>query len=142
MAKRKLSVLEYAEYPGPRYMSQGSESGEDFYLSLLNKKFTDCYKNNDVLILELDGTAGYPSSFLDEAVGELVYDFTLDIVREKLEISTVRFLNRKEKLLTETYPLWEKKRKNREKVTHSVQAKGREVFFVDKLGSLDKRTIE
>lgn len=140
MEKRKLSVLEYAEYPGPRYMHQGSESGEDFYLTLLNKTFAECYKNNEKLILELDGAAGYPSSFLDEAVGELVYDFTLAVVREKLEISTIRFINRKEKIVSDTYPSWEEKRKRNESVTHSNLARGKEVFYINN-GSLEKRTI-
>ena len=41
-----LSVANYTENPGPRYIRQGDSSGEDFYLSILNKAFV-----NTLLIL-------------------------------------------------------------------------------------------
>ena len=49
-----------------------------------------CYihNRNKNLILCLDGVSGYPSSFLDEAIGELVYDFRLDNIKQLLDFET------------------------------------------------------
>ena len=80
MEKEKvyLSVKEYTEDPGPRYKRQDLDdtdtSGEMFYIRILNAVFVKCYEGNKELVLLLDGVSGYPSSFLDEAIGELVYD--------------------------------------------------------------------
>ena len=45
----------------------------NFFITLLKKSFETKIK----LQVVLDGTAGYAPSFLDEAFGNLVYDFGL-----------------------------------------------------------------
>ena len=100
MEKEKvyLSVKEYTEDPGPRYKRQDLDdtdtSGEMFYIRILNAVFVKCYEGNKELVLLLDGVSGYPSSFLDEAIGELVYDFTLANVENILSFETVMFKRR------------------------------------------------
>ena len=54
--------------PGPRYRSIGSSSGEDFRITWLSKEL----KRSTDLTIDLDGTAGYGSSFLEEAFGGLI----------------------------------------------------------------------
>ena len=88
MENIKLRVIDFTEYPGPRYQRQGDFSGEEFYVKKLNSAFTQAYREEKKLEVYLDGTAGYPSSFLDESFGELVYDFTLEIVKKRLLIIT------------------------------------------------------
>lgn len=87
----------FTEYPGPRYKDQGEFSGEEFYVTMLNEKFYTCYKENSLLVIYLDGTAGYPSSFLDEAFGELIYDFSKKIVQKHLRFETIYNKKREEK---------------------------------------------
>lgn len=77
---------DFTDCPGPRYCVQGDYSGEQFYHSLLNKKFASCISQDTELLLNLDDTNGYMSSFLDEAIGNLVYDFGGKEVRNRLKI--------------------------------------------------------
>lgn len=91
--KRILKVLaEFTEFPGPRYIKQDQQhsSGEEFYITKLNPIFADCLRNKCILVVDLDGTSGYPSSFLDESFGQLVYDFTKAIVSKNVEIISAR----------------------------------------------------
>lgn len=77
---------DFSDCPGPRYCVQGDYSGEEFYHALLNKNFANCYQNQTKLLLNLDNTNGYMSSFLDEAIGNLVYDFGEKEVKDKLQL--------------------------------------------------------
>ena len=118
-----LNVKDYTEDPGPRYKRQDMDntdtSGEMFYIRVLNGAFVDCLRNNKQLVLFLDGVSGYPSSFLDEAIGELVYDFGKDKVQEILSFETTMFKRRAKQVIEETYPQWEKRRINKDIVIHS-----------------------
>lgn len=126
MEKEKLylSVKDYTEDPGPRYKRQDLDgtntSGEMFYILKLNASFVECLEEDKVLVLVLDGVSGYPSSFLDEAIGELVYDFTLEKVKSILTYETTMFKRRAKQVCDETYPQWEKKRKDNSAVIHST----------------------
>lgn len=131
--QRRLKVLtDYTENPGPRYIDQAPYSGEHFYISLLNKTFAECLKAGDTLLVDLDGTSGYPSSFLDESFGELVYDFGLDVVLEKVTIVSLR-KKWKRMVETETYPEWEQRRKDGKEPLMTEEC---EVYALDKNGRL------
>lgn len=64
---RTLSVAEFSRFPAGRYRSDGPASGEEFRESML----APALRGDPVLVL-LDGTMGYGSSFLEEAFGGLV----------------------------------------------------------------------
>ena len=120
-----INVFEYTKDPGPRYKRQDKDgetnSGEEFYTSVLNKAFFDCYTHGKKLVIYLDEVSGYPSSFLDEAVGELGFDFSEKIVSKFLDFRTIMFKRRVKQIKDETYPQWEARRKNKEKVVHSPE---------------------
>lgn len=62
--ERVLKVLtDYTEFPGPRYIKQDQRhsSGEEFYITKLNPMFAECLREKDKLVVNLDGTSGYPS---------------------------------------------------------------------------------
>ncbi len=82
----KLNILDFSEYPGPRYCRQGKDSGEEYYHNVLNQFFVKAYKDDCMLTINLDNTAGYLSSFIDEAFGNLVYDFSAEEVSKRLKI--------------------------------------------------------
>ena len=87
MEEKVIKVLsDFSISPGPRYCKQGPDSGEEFYHRLLNKDFKEAYQQNKLLVIDLDGTDGYMSSFLDEAIGNLVYDFGKLVVEKHLKI--------------------------------------------------------
>lgn len=125
----KIKILEFTEYPGPRYKNQGDFSGEEYYITRLNALFCECYSKKEKLVILLDGTAGFPSSFLDEAFGELVYDFSLDIVKEWLVIETQRYSRHKQMIENETYNQWEEKRNNNNHLKRTMS--GYKIWFYD-----------
>ncbi|MBP4042218.1 STAS-like domain-containing protein [Aeromonas sp. SrichE-2G] len=55
--------------PGPRYISLGKYSGE-YYRGIIK----DTILSGDEVTIDLDGTEGYGSSFLEEAFGGLIRD--------------------------------------------------------------------
>ncbi len=59
---------DFSKYPAGRYKSDGPYSGELCRVRL----FVPALKKSDKLLIELDGTRGYGSSFLEEAFGGLV----------------------------------------------------------------------
>ena len=74
---------DYTQYPGGRYIEDGEGNGtgfrEKFLRPAMENKSVSCVK------VVLDGAAGYPSSFLEEAFGGLVREegFTARDVLEK-----------------------------------------------------------
>lgn len=82
MTKKSFSIAgEYTAYPGPRYISDGEFSGEDFRKKILE----ELYLKFSTIAIELDGTYGYPSSFLEEAFGGLKRLYPKDDVLKKFE---------------------------------------------------------
>lgn len=106
----KINILEFSEYPGPRYCNQGSNSGEEFYHNILNNAFAESLNLNKTLEVNLDGVAGYASSFLDEAFGNLVYDFTAEKVKSNLRIISIEESDWIDMIFNEITPEWEDRR--------------------------------
>ncbi|WP_026838314.1 STAS-like domain-containing protein [Gillisia sp. JM1] len=115
-----INVAEnFSEYPGLRHCSISDDSGEEFYHKILNSAFKEAVDKGAKLMLDLDNTAGYAPSFLDEALGNLVYDFTLENVTKHLEIISIQEPDLKTMLQNETFIEWEERRKrgNTPKIT-------------------------
>ena len=129
MEQIRIKVLDFTENPGPRYIRQDkigeSSSGEAFYLQTLNEAFSQAYKENKQLVLELD-----------EAIGELVFDFTLEIVEKYLDFDTHMYKRRVAQVKEETYPQWEERRKNNDTVVHSSGISGN-IYHINGDGKLD-----
>ena len=62
---------QYTDTPGPRYKRQGEYSGEQFREEYLEKMFFEYQACHQTIEIDLDGTYGYPTSFLEEAFGGL-----------------------------------------------------------------------
>ena len=63
---------DFSPNPGPRYKDEGDFSGEIFRYSVLEPKLKQAIDENTQLFIDLDGTAGYGTSFLEEAFGGLI----------------------------------------------------------------------
>lgn len=83
-----LRLLEYSRYPGPRYASQGPDSAEVFLRDLLRPRFFDAEGRNVHLIVDLDGTEGYTTAFLDGSFGELAREIGSSRVLKTIEFIT------------------------------------------------------
>lgn len=106
-----VRVLDFSTSPGPRYCNQGDASGEDFYHNVLNSVFSKALTQKQMVLIDLDGPDGYASSFLDEAFGNLVYDFGKDLVEKLISIKSEEEPEWIRMIETNTYPSWGKRRK-------------------------------
>jgi hypothetical protein len=64
-------ATEYNKSTGGRFRKDGEYSGEDFRETLLRPKYEEARKNKSILVVDLDGSYGYASCFLEEAFGGL-----------------------------------------------------------------------
>lgn len=111
-----LKILEvFGRYTGLRHCTISEKSGEEFYHQYLNGSFYESFSNKTLLTVDLDGVRGYSPSFLDEAFGNLVYDFELSNVEKFLKIKSEDFPFWAKNIKEETFPSWEKRRINKEK---------------------------
>ncbi len=109
----EISILrDFSEYPGLRHCKISDKSGEEFYHEVLNHKFLEAYNTKQKLTINLDNTGGYASSFLDEAFGNLVFDFKLENVQNLVEIISTDEPHWKEMIEGKTYLEWENRRIN------------------------------
>jgi hypothetical protein len=112
---------EFGPITGLRHYSISEKSGEEFYHTILNKVFKQCYESNVELIVDLDNVRGYSPSFIDEAFGNLVFDFELRNVKKYLKIKSDDMSFWKSSIENDTYRLWEYRREKNEvpKKSHS-----------------------
>ncbi|WP_419171979.1 STAS-like domain-containing protein [Halobacteriovorax sp.] len=76
-----INVTEFTTTPGARYYSDGEFSGQRFRDEFLVPAFHE--NRESEIVVNLDGTEGYATSFLEEAFGGLVRlkDPRIDIER-------------------------------------------------------------
>ena len=110
----KLSVAQdYSKRTGLRYTAMFEHAGEDFYHKCLNAKFLEAYLAGEMLELSFDGADdGCGPSFIDESIGNLVYDFSLDVVKPRLKVISNDMPMWLDMIKSETYPDWENRRKH------------------------------
>lgn len=75
---------DYSRYPAGRYYADGDYNGQKFRETILIPSLVE----NDKIIIYLDGTRGYDSSFLEEAFGGILREMkiSLDNLLRKIEI--------------------------------------------------------
>jgi hypothetical protein len=73
---------EFTDTPGGRFRKHGDWSGEQFRQDFLEPALRD----NDFVVLDLNGAFGFPSSFIDEAFGVLVERVGIATIRQKLRV--------------------------------------------------------
>lgn len=118
-----IHVKDFSEYPGLRHCAISDDSGEEFYHKSLNEAFKKAVENNEGLTIDIDHTAGYAPSFLDEAFGNLVFDFGLDEIKKRLHIISEQEPDLKDMIINETYPQWEERRENNDKPKKTAKHK-------------------
>ncbi len=72
----EIKIADFSDTPGARHRSEGAFSGEEFRQSILEPAFRDALRDSRKITIYLDGTAGYGTSFLEEAFGGLARNFT------------------------------------------------------------------
>jgi hypothetical protein len=85
----RLSISkEFSETPGPRDRSEGAYSGEQFLEELLRPAFIKAVAAKEPLIIDLDGTEGYATSFLEAAFGGLARLYTAELLLGVLQFKS------------------------------------------------------
>lgn len=70
---------DFTTAPGPRHISEGKFSGELFRRDVLLPMVRKAQSANEVLTVDLDGTSGYATSFLEESFGGLIREDDLPL---------------------------------------------------------------
>lgn len=79
---------EFANTPGARNIEEGAYSGEEFLKSKLKPKFEEALEKQCKILVDLDNTEGYATSFLEEAFGGLARIFGVKEVLGILEFKS------------------------------------------------------
>ncbi len=79
-------ATDFSRKPGARYRRLGPYSGEAFLDEVLRAAFQRAVDAGVSLIVDLDGTAAYATSFLEESFGGLSKEFGAEPVMEVLQI--------------------------------------------------------
>jgi len=84
---------DFTETPGSAFITEGYFSGEEFRISILVPKLKEAVKNEVGLIINLDGTAGFHPSFLEEAFGGIIRERILTF---STFLETISFISNEE----------------------------------------------
>jgi hypothetical protein len=83
-----LSIAnEFSVTPGPRSKEEGDFSGDEFLETLLEPAFVKARDSHQSLVIDLDGTVGYATSFLEAAFGGLARKYEPSDVLDILELN-------------------------------------------------------
>jgi hypothetical protein len=75
----KIKVAnDFSRIPCARFLSEGDFPGEEFREKILLPKLREAIEKNEKLEIDLDGTAGLGTSFLEESFGGLIRIDKLD----------------------------------------------------------------
>lgn len=66
---------DFSETPGPRARDEGDFSGDQFREEVLRPAYVQAVKEGTTLTVDLDGTEGYATSFLEATFGGLAREF-------------------------------------------------------------------
>jgi hypothetical protein len=89
---------EYTSAPGPRTREQGEYSGQQFREEMLKPAYEEAKANNEKLTVDLDGSYGYVTAFLEEAFGGLQKDYPDDNILETIIIVSEEQPGRKDRI--------------------------------------------
>ena len=111
---RRINIHDFSLFPGLRHATISDDSGEDFYHTVLNKEFKEAFEQEEKFVVMLDYVDAYTSSFLDEAFGNLIYDFGLKEVSKLISFISEEEPHWIDMIIKKTFPQWEERRKKKE----------------------------
>lgn len=80
---------DFTTTPGARGPDEGPFSGEEFLEKILDPQFVIARSTKEKLQVDLDGTEGYATSFLEASFGGLARKYGAAAVLELLELKAV-----------------------------------------------------
>ena len=83
-----IKVKDFSITPGSRYKDEGDFSGEEFRESILEPKFEEALRIKAKIIIDLDGTIGYGTSWLEEVFGGLARKYGSEKILEIIDFKS------------------------------------------------------
>lgn len=85
-----IKVCNFSKTPGSRYRDEGEKahSGQEFREDILEPNFKTALAKNQKLLIDLDGTIGYGTSWLEEVFGGLARSWGKDKVLNILDFKS------------------------------------------------------
>lgn len=83
-----IKVKEFSITPGSRYKDEGDCSGEEFRVNILEPNFKEALEKDKKILIDLDGTIGYGTSWLEEVFGGLARKYGSETVLELIDIKS------------------------------------------------------
>ncbi len=100
--KDKIIVWkDFSDNPGARYRTDGPFSGQQFLEEHLEPKFDKAVEGNYILVIDLDGVWGYPSSFVSGSFGKLSLKHGSEKVLKHIKFKSEQSALRLEKIVNE-----------------------------------------
>jgi len=91
MSETVLAIAkDFAKSPGPRFEKEGPNSAEKLMNEKLLALFREILQTNGHLVIDLDGTTGYATSFLEHIFGGLAREFGKETVLKHITIKSNR----------------------------------------------------
>lgn len=94
-------ATEFTDTPGARDREDGEYSGQEFFEDCLLKRFDSSVKEGYILLIDLDGLWGCPSSFISGSFGELSMKYGPETVLSHLEFKSLKHPTRISKIIEE-----------------------------------------
>ena len=79
---------EFSTIPGPRRREEGEHSGEEFLEKILKPRFQKAVEENRKLFVDLDGTEGYATSFLEASFGGLARKYDIQLLLDAISFKS------------------------------------------------------
>ena len=77
---------DFSRTPGPRRREEGEHSGEQFLEEVLDPKFVEAKNSGSKVVVNLDGCAGFATSFLEAVFGGLARKYGSDVVTKYVKV--------------------------------------------------------
>ncbi|MFY7666896.1 STAS-like domain-containing protein [Flavobacterium sp.] len=94
-------ATEFKDNPGARDREDGPHSGQEFLEDIFITRFNKAIDGNYIILVDLDGVWGYPSSFVSGSFGKLSMEIGSEILLKHLQFKSDRNPLRIEKVLNE-----------------------------------------
>ena len=83
-------ATDFSRIPGARLPEEGDFPGQQFRQEILLPKLKEAIERGEKLVIDLDGTAGLGTSFLEESFGGLI---RIDKLDYQTVINTLEFIS-------------------------------------------------
>jgi len=94
-------ATEFKDNPGARDREDGPNSGQEFLEDIFITRFNKAIEEDYIMLIDLDGVWGYPSSFVSGSFGKLSMERGSEILLKHLRFKSDKNPIRIDKILNE-----------------------------------------